>query len=200
MNLVFKWEFNNHIMLECPFGIFGHVVSSSAVITAQHSPTKICQTQDFSAKNNLINILLLQLNIVLLKPSLLAVSKCTTLCQKKPSTEVHTPSSFSLIYLCQSFSLQSTPSSVHHWLLPYLPLSANTPSFRLLPSQWTSLSQGKKINFCSWLVEVKRYYVPVTAGCAASWSERLRTADHTDRGRRITLTNVRIKAEYKSKI
>lgn len=53
--------------------------------------------------------------------------------------------SSSSIYLCQSPPpIQSTPSSVHRWLLPYLPLSANTPSFRLLPSQWTLLSPGKK--------------------------------------------------------
>lgn len=50
--------------------------------------------------------------------------------------------------------------------------------------------------FLSRAVEVRRYYVPVTAGCAASWSERLRTADHTGRGCWITLTNLGINAEY----
>lgn len=42
--------------------------------------------------------------------------------------------------------------------------------------------------------------MPVTAGCAASCRERLQTADHTGRGLRITLTKLKIKAEYKSKM
>lgn len=41
----------------------------------------------------------------------------------------------------------TTSSSVHHWLVPYLSLSANTPSLRRLPSQWTFLSQRKKDRF-----------------------------------------------------
>lgn len=45
-----------------------------------------------------------------------------------------------------------------------------------------SSAKEKKIDFCSSVVEVRRYYVPVTAGCAASWTEhRLRPLNNTNK-------------------
>lgn len=73
----------------------------------------------------------------------------------------------------------SSPSSVYHWLHPYLPLSANTLSLKLLPRQWTSHSHGEKIDFRSWVEEVSRYYVPVTGEDSGSHS--LRSLRRTDK-------------------
>lgn len=141
----------------------------SVVITTQNSWTK----------NNLINILLL------LQPSPFAVSKCTTLCQKILGFPFHWISHSTLFQPHLSLSKLLTT------LLP--PLST-TDLFLISRSQLThhhsdgfrasgrSSARERKIDFRSWAVEVRRYFVPVTAGCAASWSERSRTADHADWG------------------
>lgn len=55
-------------------------------------------------------------------------------------------------------SHSTTSSSVHPGLVPYLPVSANTPSLRPLPRWWTFLNQRKE----------DRYFVPVPADCDAS--------------------------------
>lgn len=147
---------------------------SSDVITAQHSPTKTCR-----AKNDLINILLL------LTPSICSI-------QMHHGLPGETRVSFPLRLTLQGFWAPSISVRAFHYKL-LLPQST-TDFFLIYRSQLTRhhsdcfrasgrpSAKKKKIDFCSSVVEVKRYYVPVTAGCAASRSEqRLRPVNNTNK-------------------
>lgn len=113
MPVVLKWDVEQSymdVMVEC--------TNSSVVITAPHSPTKIWQTQNSKAKNNRINILLL------LKQSLFAVSKCTSLCQKKLGLPFHRGSHSKVFQ--PHLSLSKVLTTKYSFLSPPLTSSLST--------------------------------------------------------------------------